>query len=194
MLAILLVYIVGVFVGNLIGRTTWRLAEMAVMRIPLVRAIYPAVKQVTDFVLADRGHSQFAASRVVAVEPHEKGIWSIGLVTGPGGLKPLNDAVGREMVTVFVPSSPTAFSGYVLVVPRESVIELPLDVEEAMRLLISGGVVSPRPGEKGSGPRARGAEAQEARHEKRDTETQDDQVRDNAQARASTGRLELTEP
>jgi uncharacterized membrane protein len=116
------------------------------------------------------------------------------LVTGPGGLKPLNDAVGREMVTVFVPSSPTAFSGYVLVVPRESVIELPLDVEEAMRLLISGGVVSPRPGEKGSGPRARGAEAQEARHEKRDTETQDDQVRDNAQARASTGRLELTEP
>jgi len=139
----LLVYIVGVFVGNLIGRTTWRLAEMAVLRIPLVRAIYPAVKQVTDFVLADREHSQFAGSRVVAVQPHEKGIWSIGLVTGPG-LKPLTEAVGQEMVTVFVPSSPTAFSGYVLVVPRESVVELPMDVEEALRLLVSGGVLAPK--------------------------------------------------
>src|SRR5205823_4449787 len=53
-LAILLVYTLGVFIGNFIGRTLYRLAEMAVMRIPLVRAIYPAVKQVIDFVLAER--------------------------------------------------------------------------------------------------------------------------------------------
>src|SRR5205823_4902657 len=69
-LSIILVYIVGVFVGNFIGRALWRLAEMAVMRIPLVRAIYPAVKQVTDFVLAERS-GQFEASRVVAVKPAE---------------------------------------------------------------------------------------------------------------------------
>ncbi len=148
-LAILLVYIVGVFVGNLIGRTIWRLAEMAVMRIPLVRAIYPAVKQITDFLLAERGKNQFAGSRVVAVQPHEKGIWSIGLVTGPG-VRSLSDAVQTEMVTVFVPSSPTAFSGYVLVVPREEVVELPLEVDEAMRLLISGGVLAPRQSEDSS--------------------------------------------
>jgi uncharacterized membrane protein len=140
-LAILLIYIVGVFVGNLLGRTAWRLAEIAVMKIPLVRAIYPAVKQVTDFLLSERT-AQFQGSKVVAVEPHEKGIWSVGLVTG-SGLRPLSDATGREMITVFVPSSPTAFSGYVLVVPRESVIELPMKVEEAMRLLVSGGVISP---------------------------------------------------
>jgi uncharacterized membrane protein len=143
LLAILLVYIVGVFVGNLIGHTIRRLAEMAVMRVPLVRAIYPAVKQVTDFLLAERGKNQFAGSRVVAVQPHDKGIWSIGLVTGPG-LVPLSEALGQEMVTVFVPSSPTAFSGYVLVVPRDSVVELPLEVDEAMRLLISGGVLAPK--------------------------------------------------
>ena len=140
LLAIVLVYIVGVFVGNLIGRTVWRLIEVAVMRIPLVRAIYPAVKQVTDFVLAER-HGQFQASRVVAVQPHEQGIWSIGLVTG-GGVSSLSRQVGKPMVTVFVPSSPTAFSGYVLVVPTESVVELPLTVEEAMRLLVSGGVLA----------------------------------------------------
>ncbi|HEV2294547.1 MAG TPA: DUF502 domain-containing protein [Tepidisphaeraceae bacterium] len=140
-LAILLVYVVGVFVGNFIGRQMWRIAEIAVMKIPIVRAIYPAVKQITDFVIADRG-TQFESSRVVAVQPHEKGIWSIGLVTG-GGLPPLSEATGEDMVTVFVPSSPTAFSGYVLVVPRPSVIELPLTVEEAMRLLVSGGVLVP---------------------------------------------------
>jgi uncharacterized membrane protein len=143
LLAILLVYVLGVFVGNFIGRTLYRLAEMGVMRIPLVRAIYPAVKQVTDFLLAERT-GQFQGSRVVAVQPHAKGIWSIGLVTGAAGLPPLNEAVGQEMITVFVPSSPTAFSGYVLVVPRESVVELPMEVEEAMRLLVSGGVISPK--------------------------------------------------
>ena len=141
LLALILIYVVGVFVGNFIGRTMWRLAEMIVMKVPLVRAIYPAVKQVTDFLLTER-KGQFHASRVVAVQPHEHGIWSIGLVTG-SGISSLEKSVGEEMVTVFVPSTPTAFSGYVLVVPRRSVVELPLTVEEAMRLLLTGGVVTP---------------------------------------------------
>jgi uncharacterized membrane protein len=140
-LAVVLVYIVGVFVGNFIGRQFYRLAESAVMRIPLVRAVYPAVKQVTDFILSNRSN-KFATSHVVACQPHEGGIWSIGLVTG-GGLRPLNDAAGEDMVTVFIPSTPTAFSGYVLVVPRRNLVELPMSVEEAMRLLVSGGVIVP---------------------------------------------------
>ena len=154
-MAVSLIYLVGLLVGNLIGRTIWRLAEFAVMRIPLVRAVYPAVKQVTDFVLAERG-SQFESSQVVAVQPHTGGIWSIGLVTGPG-VRALSDAVGGEMVTVFIPSTPTAFSGYVVVVPREAVVELPLKVEEAMRLLVSGGVITP-----GSVPSAPGSAAASA--------------------------------
>jgi uncharacterized membrane protein len=141
LLAILAVYIVGLFVGNIIGRTSWRLIEGAVMRIPLIRAIYPAVKQVTDFVLSER-KTHLEGAHVVAVRPHHDNIWSVGLVTGPG-IKTLSDAVGSEMVTVFVPSSPTAFSGYVLVVPRERVVELPLTVEDAMRLLVTGGVSQP---------------------------------------------------
>ena len=145
-LAVLLVYIIGVLVGNFIGRTFYRLAERAVMRIPLVRAVYPAVKQVTDFVLSKR-RDQFATSHVVAVQPHAQGIWSIGLITA-GGLKPLSEAVGEELVTVFVPSTPTAFSGYVLVVPRRHVVELPMTVEEAMRLLVSGGVIVPGEGQR----------------------------------------------
>lgn len=162
-LAILLVYIVGVLVGNFIGRQFWRLGELAAMRIPLVRAIYPAVKQVTDLFLADRAGA-FAGSRVVAVQHRAQELWTIGLVTGPG-LRALSEASasrredaggpagtprnGEEMVTVFVPSTPTAFSGYVVVVPRHSIIELPLTVEEAMRLLVTGGVLGPNvPGPK----------------------------------------------
>jgi len=141
LLAIVLVYVVGVFVGNLIGRQFWRLGETAVMRIPLVRAIYPAVKQVTDLFLSDRA-GQFAGSRVVAVQHRAQEVWTIGLVTGPG-LRALSDSAGEEMVTVFVPSTPTAFSGYVVVAPRDSVVELPLTVEDAMRLLVSGGVLGP---------------------------------------------------
>lgn len=143
LLAVLLVYVIGVIVGNFIGRTFYRLTETAVLRIPLVRAIYPAVKQVTDFILSNRSN-RFAGNHVVAVQPHAQGIWSIGLVTG-NGIAPLAKATGEDLVTVFVPSTPTAFSGYVLVVPRRNVIELPMTVEEAMRLLVSGGVITPDP-------------------------------------------------
>ena len=143
-LAILLVYTVGVFVGNLIGRTMWRLGDRALMRLPLVRAIYPSVKQVTDFVLSDRsaGAGHFSGSRVVAVQARAQGVWAIGLITGQG-YGPLNDAIRGDMVTVFIPSSPTAVAGYVVVAHREAVVELPLTVEEALRLLVSGGVVVP---------------------------------------------------
>jgi uncharacterized membrane protein len=141
-LAVLLVYVVGVFVGHFIGRTFWRLGEVVVMRIPLVRAIYPAVKQVTDLFLTDRGLGAFEGSRVVAIQHRAQDVWTIGLVTGPG-LPALIKSAGEDMVTVFVPSTPTAFSGYVVVVPRHSIVELPLTVEEAMRLLVTGGVSSP---------------------------------------------------
>ena len=155
-LAILLVYIVGVFVGNLLGRAAWRLIERNVMRLPLIRAIYPSVKQVTDFLLADRASrgGQFQGSRVVAVQARHQGVWSIGLVTGKG-YGPLNKAIQGDMITVFIPSSPTAVAGYVVVAHRDQVVELPLTVEEALRLLISGGVLVPSAaGAPGSTPTA----------------------------------------
>jgi uncharacterized membrane protein len=141
-LALVLIYLVGLLVGNILGRGIYRLAETLVLRIPVVRAVYPAVKQVTDFLLADK-EGQFEGSRVVAVRPHAGEIWSIALVTGPG-LPALSERTRRQMVTVFVPSSPTAFSGYVMLAPREDVVELPMKVDEAMRLLVSGGVIQPK--------------------------------------------------
>lgn len=141
-LAVVLVYLVGLLVGNLIGRTFWKLGETLVMKVPIVRAIYPAARQVTDFFLADK-QKQFAGKRVVAIQPHENGIWSIGLITGEGPGH-LGEPGKDDMVTVFCPNSPAAFSGYVMVVPKSAVVELPMTVEEAMRLFVSGGVIMPK--------------------------------------------------
>ena len=133
-LAVLLIYVVGVFVGNLIGRTAWRLAEVGVMKVPVVSAIYPAVKQITDFPAERADRAVPGVSAVVAVEPHEKGIWSDRrLVTGPG-LASLSSATGQEMITVFRAQQPDGLQRVRAGgAAGESVIELPLKVEEAMR-------------------------------------------------------------
>ncbi len=141
LLALLLIYLVGLLVGNFLGRALYAGLERLVLRVPVVRAVYPTFKQITDFILSDR-EKQFAGSRVVACRPHSSGIWSIALVTGDG-VKRLAEASQDETITLFVPSSPTAFSGYVMVAPRKEVVELPMTVEEAMKLLVSGGVAQP---------------------------------------------------
>ena len=108
-------------------------------RIPLIRAIYPHVKQVTDFLLSER---QVEFSGVVAVEYPRKGTWSVALSTG----RPINtvqNSVEEELITVFIPSSPTPVTGYVIQVPRHETIELSLSIDEALRFTISGGVIKP---------------------------------------------------
>ncbi len=139
LIAILLVYFVGYFLASLVGRTTWRAAEGLLYRMPLIRAIYPHVKQVTDFLLAGR---KVEASGVVAVQYPRKGVWSIGLRTG-APLGPIQRAVADELVTVFIPSSPTPVTGYVIQVPRSDVIELRMTIDEGLRFTVSGGVIRP---------------------------------------------------
>ncbi len=108
-------------------------------RIPLIRAIYPNVKQVTDFLLSER---PVEFSGVVAVEYPRKGVWSIALSTG-GPMKQVQSEVSEELVTVFVPSSPTPVTGYVLQVPSTEIIKLSMTIDEALRFTISGGVIKP---------------------------------------------------
>ncbi|MGD2108491.1 MAG: DUF502 domain-containing protein [Phycisphaerae bacterium] len=139
LIAILLVYFVGFFLASFIGRASWRAMEGLLHRIPLIRAIYPHVKQVTDFLLSER-NVEF--SGVVAVEYPRKGVWSLALSTGKP-LKRVKEHVGSELVTVFVPSSPTPFTGYVVQLPAEDVIELNMTIDEGLRFTISGGVIKP---------------------------------------------------
>ncbi len=140
LIAIILVYFTGFFLASFIGRTVWRAGEKLLYRIPIVKAIYPHVKQVTDFMLAER--KQFQVHGVVAVQYPRKGIWSIGLATG-SALPSLQDMTDDEMITIFIPSSPTPITGYVIQTPKSEVVELGISFEEALRFTVSGGVIKP---------------------------------------------------
>ena len=138
-LAFVAIYILGRFVASYVGRGIWRLIQAAFVRLPVVNQIFPHIKQVTDFLLSER---KMDLSRVVAVEYPRKGVWSLGLVTGPG-MRTLQESNQGIYLTVFIPSSPTPVTGYTITVRRDEVIDLPVDIDEALRFTISGGVIMP---------------------------------------------------
>ena len=137
--AIIGVCFIGAFLASVMGRTLWHFLEKNLMRVPLVSKVYPYIKQVTDFFLAKKN---LEFSKVVAFEYPRKGTWSLGLVTGTG-IKRVTNKIGKDFVTVFVPTSPTPFTGYVIVVPKAETIELEMSIEEALRFVISAGVITP---------------------------------------------------
>jgi uncharacterized membrane protein len=142
-LGLLLTFVVVVLTGlathNIVGRSLVRWWEGLLNRIPIVRSIYSSVKQVSDTMLSPKGN---AFRRAVLVEFPQRGQWSIGLVVGaPGPLltKHLQDGV----MTVFVPTAPNPTSGYTILVPPDEVKELDITVDEALKFVISLGVVAP---------------------------------------------------
>ncbi len=139
LIAIIVVYFVGLFLASFIGRTTLRLVERTVSRMPLVGAIYPNIKQVTDFLFSE---SKLEFSGVVAVPYPRKGIWSIGLLTGKP-MAAIKDHAKEDLVTVFIPSSPAPVTGYTITVPRAELLMLDISIDEALRFIISAGVVKP---------------------------------------------------
>jgi uncharacterized membrane protein len=101
--------------------------------------VYPYIKQLVDFLISDSDKPKF--SRVVAVEYPRKGIWSVGFMTGDS-LRTI-EAKLPDSVTIFIPSSPTPFTGYTITVAKCDTIALPITVEEAIRFAVSGGVLVP---------------------------------------------------
>ncbi len=137
--AIVAVYIAGRLLGGFLGRRIYRKLEGAITTVPVVKQVYPYVKQIVDFLFSDERPQKF--SRVVIVQYPRKGIWSVGFLTG-NAMKSIVRESG-DAVTVFIPSSPTPFTGYTIVVKRSEVIEIPLTVEEAIRYAVSAGVLVP---------------------------------------------------
>ncbi|NIA16799.1 MAG: DUF502 domain-containing protein [Planctomycetes bacterium] len=129
----------GAILASVVGKTLWHIFEKALMRMPVLKKVYPHIKQVTDFFLT---REKLAFTRVVAFEYPRKGTWSIGMVTG-SGLKKLAQEKKQDFLTIFLPTSPTPFTGYIILVPKEEVIDLNITIEEALRFTISGGVITP---------------------------------------------------
>jgi len=138
-LAVILVYIVGRLLASFVGRRLWLLFENTVQQIPGFKQVYPYIKQVTEFLF---GENKITFTRVVATPYPRQGIWSVGFVTG-AGLKHVSESAGDDLLTVFIPSSPTPVTGYVIHVKKDEVIDLPITIEEALRFAVSGGVIVP---------------------------------------------------
>ncbi len=142
-IAILVIYMAGAFLGSMIGRRLYRRGEDMIAKVPLIKQVYPSVKQVTDFLVGGSDKKdKIKFSRVVAVEYPRKGIWSVGLVTG-STMRAIQEHMVQPCLTIFVPSSPTPFTGYTITVAAEDTIDLPVTIEQALRFTISGGVIVP---------------------------------------------------
>ncbi len=139
-LAIIIVYVVGRLLASFIGHRLWKYFEIMVNQVPGFKQVYPYVKQITEYFL---GEKKLEFNRVVLVQYPRKGVWSIGLVTGAGLMKTMAPQKETASVAVFIPSSPTPFTGYVIHVEQSELIDLPITIEEALRFTISGGVINP---------------------------------------------------
>lgn len=156
--ALLLVWLVGTLVGGYLGKVAFRGLERLLHSVPIVRNVYPQMKQFVGFFLgdgggdgADGGSARSKPSRVVLVPWPRPGMWAIGLVTGPA--LPAAERIPGDSITVFVPASPP-ISGFTMTVPRTDAIELPMTIDEALRYLVSGGVlVPPTAADAGKSPR-----------------------------------------
>ncbi len=148
LLALIAVCIIGIILASVVGKTLLKIIEKFIMNTPLLKQVYPYIKQITDFLLA-RNEQKKMFSSVVAVEYPRKGIWSVGMVTG-NGLKKVVDNVEKEFLTILMPTSPTPFTGFVIMAPKEDTIALDMSIEVAFRFIISGGVIMPLGEEKTS--------------------------------------------
>lgn len=147
-LSVLVVIATGVIAANLLGRRLVALWESLLARIPLVRTIYQGAKQVVETVFSTSNQS---FRKVLLIEYPRRGLWCLALQTGTG-LGELESRTGKDMVAVFVPTTPNPTSGFVLIVPREDAIELDMSVDEGLKLIISMGVAVPE-WRKGETPR-----------------------------------------
>lgn len=138
-LTLVIVFVTGLAAHNFIGRQIVVWWEAILTRIPVVKTIYSSVKQVSDTLFSSSGN---AFRKAVLVQYPRHGSWTIAFLTGvPGGevARHLND----DYVSVYVPTTPNPTSGFFLMMPRSDVVELEMSVDEALKYIVSMGVVAP---------------------------------------------------
>lgn len=137
-LTIILITLIGFMTTNLIGKRLIDTGEKFISSIPLVKNVYAAVKQISDAMLSSKGKN---FRRVVLIEYPRKGIYTLAFVTGVSRGE-VQDKTKDNVINLFVPTTPNPTSGFYLMVPEADVINLDMSVEDAFKLLISGGMVS----------------------------------------------------
>jgi uncharacterized membrane protein len=149
-LTLVVVFATGVFAANIIGQQLVRFWESVLARIPVVNSIYTGVKRISDTLFAPGGQ---AFRKALLVQWPSPGMWTVAFLTGT----PAGDVARHlrgDYVSIYVPTTPNPTGGYFVMVPRDSVIELDMTVEEALKYIISMGVAAPDDSGRRSGPAA----------------------------------------
>ncbi len=130
----------GLVVTNLFGRKLVKIWESLLGRIPVVRSIYQSAKQIAETVFSSSGKS---FRKVLLIEYPRKGLYTLAFQTGSSAGE-VQAKTGEEVTTVFVPTTPNPTSGFIILVPTKDVIELEMNVDEALKMVISLGMVEPQ--------------------------------------------------
>jgi len=140
-LGLMTVMAVGFVATNLFGKRFFRALERFFMKFPFVSMIYPAIKQIVDSFLSKE---KPAFKKVALVEYPSKGIWSIGFITNES-FQEANEKSGEELMHVFIATTPSPLTGFLILVPKRDVKVLDISVEQGVKLIVSGGIVKPKP-------------------------------------------------
>jgi uncharacterized membrane protein len=140
-LAVVVVLVTGIIVANLFGRKLVAAWESLLARIPLVSSVYSAVKQISETMFSSNGNS---FRKVLLVEYPRKGLWTLAFQTGTD-IGEAQCKTGREVINIYVPTTPNPTSGFFIMVPKEDVVEMDMSVDEGLRMIISMGSVVPHP-------------------------------------------------
>jgi len=140
---------IGALTAGIIGRFWFRTSEKILSRMPVIRSIHSAIKQIFETVLSNQSN---AFREVVLFEYPRRGSWAMGFITGHTQGE-VQDITKDEVVNVFLPTTPNPTSGYLLFIPRRELVTLSMSVEEGIKMVVSGGIVTPpdkrSPSEKG---------------------------------------------
>jgi uncharacterized membrane protein len=134
------ILLIGLMARNIAGKWLLDFGERSLQAIPLAGSVYKTLKQILETLLKD---SKTKFRRVVMVEYPRKGVWTIGFVTGIVSSQ-IQCHLTQKTLSVFIPTTPNPTSGWYAIVPEEDVIDLDLSIEDAFKVLISGGIVSPK--------------------------------------------------
>ena len=136
---IVVLTVIGWLTAGIVGRFVVSLGERIVHRMPVVRSVYGATKQIIETVVAQQSE---AFRQVVLFEYPRRGCWAVGFVTGRT-VGEVQNVTADDVVNVFLPTTPNPTSGYLLFVPRSELVVLGMSVEEGIKMVVSGGIVTP---------------------------------------------------
>lgn len=139
LLTMIILLVTGVLAANIVGRSMVGLWESVLERIPVVRSVYSAAKNFAEMVFSDSSQS---FKKVLLIEYPRKGLYSLAFQTS-SALGEVQGRTGEDVICTFVPTTPNPTSGFIIIVPRKDVIELDMEVDEALKMIISLGVVVP---------------------------------------------------